>query len=92
MRGEAVSAILPIIDNLERALGAADADGETMRKGVEMVLGQTLAIFERMEVKAFGEVGDAFDPNFHNCVGTIETAFINFLSCRIYLRLPLLRL
>lgn len=73
VRGEAINSILPIIDNLERALGAASADGEAMRKGVEMVLTQTLSIFERMNVKAFGEVGDAFDPNFHNCVGTIET-------------------
>ena len=73
VRGEAVSALLPVIDNLERALGVENADGETMRKGVEMVLSQTTGIFERMNVKGFGEVGDAFDPNFHNCVGTIET-------------------
>ncbi|MBE6753929.1 MAG: nucleotide exchange factor GrpE [Ruminococcaceae bacterium] len=69
-RADCVAALLPVMDNLERALEAQDADAETMRQGVEMVLRQTLQIFGGMDVKAFGAAGDAFDPQLHQCVST----------------------
>lgn len=73
IRSECIGALLPVIDNLERALSAQDADADVLRKGVEMVMNQTNAIFERFGVTAFGEPGDTFDPQLHNCVSTAES-------------------
>jgi len=72
IKADCVNALLPVVDNLERALSSENADAETMRKGVEMVLNQARTIFEGMEVKAFGEPGDKFDPQLHHCVSTVE--------------------
>ena len=66
VKGEALKALLPGIDNLERAVGSPD--GPEYRKGVEMVIRQfmeTLTALGLEEIKAMGEV---FDPELHNAV------------------------
>ena len=63
---DAVGAMLPIIDNLERA--AAFDDGEKVREGVRMIAGSVGAALSSLGVEAYGEVGDKFDPNLHNAV------------------------
>lgn len=68
----AVIALLPVIDNVERALAAENASAEDMRKGVEMINTQAVQAFEKLGVTSFGAVGDAFDPNIHHCVGTTD--------------------
>ncbi len=67
---DAISSILPILDNIERAVGYTDA--EAVLKGVEMILKGANETFEKMGVKSFGQVGDAFDPNRHNAVMHVE--------------------
>ncbi len=67
-----VTALLPIIDNVERALSAENASAEDMRKGVEMINTQAVQAFEKLGVTSFGAVGEAFDPNIHHCVGTTD--------------------
>jgi molecular chaperone GrpE len=67
-----VAALLPIIDNVERALAAENASADDMRKGVEMINTQAVQALDKLGVAAFGEIGDAFDPNIHHCVGTID--------------------
>ncbi|MDD6395938.1 MAG: nucleotide exchange factor GrpE [Acutalibacteraceae bacterium] len=67
-----VATLLPIIDNVERALAAENASAEDMRKGVEMINTQAVQALEKLGVSAFGAVGDAFDPNIHHCVGTTD--------------------
>lgn len=67
-----LSKIVPVIDNFERAACNADADFEGYRKGIEMTVNQFLEILKSMGVEAFGEVGEAFDPNFHNGVMHID--------------------
>ncbi len=64
--GEVVGEILPIIDNLERA--AAFDDGDKVRDGVKMISASTAAVLQKLGVETFGEVGDKFDPNFHNAI------------------------
>lgn len=64
--GDAVSAMLPIIDNLERA--GQFSDGEKVAEGLKMILGTVGAALSAMGVEAFGEAGDEFDPNLHNAV------------------------
>ena len=65
-----VAALLPVVDNVERALAAENASAEDMRKGVEMIRTQASQAFEKLGVTAFGAAGEDFDPNLHNCVGT----------------------
>ena len=66
-----VSTILPVIDNLERAVDAS-GDFESLKQGVDMVLAQTLESFEKLSVTAIEAVGQEFDPNMHNAVMHIE--------------------
>lgn len=68
-----VAALLPIIDNVERALAAENVSAEDMRKGVEMINTQAVQVLDKLGVSSFGEVGEAFDPNLHHCVGTVAT-------------------
>ena len=67
---DALTSILPIIDNLERATGYTDAD--SVLKGVQMILKSADEVLEKMGVEKFGEKGDTFDPNMHNAVMHIE--------------------
>lgn len=64
--------LLPVIDNFERALDGAGDDMESFKKGVEMIQNQLKEIFRKHGVESFGEVGDTFDPNFHNAVMHVE--------------------
>lgn len=68
-----VAAMLPILDNIERALAVENASAEDMRKGVEMIYTQAQQAFEKLEVSSFGAVGDTFDPNLHHCVAAVPT-------------------
>ncbi len=67
-----LSKILPVIDNFERAAFNADADFDGYKKGIEMTVNQFLEILKGMGVEAFGEVGEDFDPNFHNGVMHVD--------------------
>ncbi len=67
IRAEIVGKFLPVYDNLERALDQPTAD-EAYKKGVEMTMGGLIEVMEKLGVKAFGDVGDTFDPNMHNAV------------------------
>jgi len=67
-KGNVVAEILPVIDNLERALCQESADFEALQKGVEMTLTGLMATLEKLGVEQYGESGDAFDPNLHNAV------------------------
>ena len=70
-KADAVEKLLPVYDNLERALNQPCTD-EAYKKGVEMTMTQLVGIFDRLGVEIFGNVGDSFDPNFHNAVMHIE--------------------
>ena len=66
-KAEAVEKLLPVYDNLERALNQATAD-EAYKKGVEMTMTQLVGILNGLGVEIFGQIGDVFDPNIHNAV------------------------
>ena len=66
-KADAVEKLLPVYDNLERALNQPTQD-EAYKKGVEMTMTQLVGIFAGLGVEIFGNVGDAFDPNIHNAV------------------------
>ena len=71
-KGNIISEFLPVIDNLERALGQDSEDFESLKKGVQMTMDQLNAVLTKIGVEAYGEAGDEFDPNFHNAVMHIE--------------------
>ena len=70
-RAETITRLLPVYDNLERALKMECAD-EAFYKGVEMTMTQITEILEGMNVRRMQSVGEPFDPNRHNAVMTIE--------------------
>ena len=70
-KADAVAKILPIYDNLERALNQETADA-AYKKGVELTMNELLKIFGTLGVEVFGKPGDAFDPNLHNAVMHID--------------------
>ncbi len=70
-KADIIAKLLPVVDNFERA-ATAQSDLENYKKGVEMTVKQLLDAFTSMGVEAFGEVGEQFDPNFHNGVMHVD--------------------
>ena len=67
--------ILPVIDNLERAVEHAEqADNtEGLLEGVQMTLTQFSQVLERFGVKPVESLGQPFDPNLHQAMGQMES-------------------
>ena len=67
---EAVTALLPVIDNLERALNVDSAHEGTKAviEGVEMTISQMVGVLESLGLEEIEAEGSAFDPNFHHAV------------------------
>ena len=70
-KADAVAKMLPVYDNLERALNQETSDA-AYKKGVEMTMNELVKIFTSLGVEIFGNVGEEFDPNLHNAVMHIE--------------------
>lgn len=66
--------ILPIGDNLERALQteANSEEAKKLKEGVEMVLKQFNDVLAKLNIKPINAVGEQFDPNIHNAVMHME--------------------
>lgn len=67
---EIIAAILPVLDNLDRALTASSQDPQGIIKGVEMVQRQFVAVLEELGVSVIKTEGESFDPQFHDASGT----------------------
>ena len=67
---EALTAMLPAIDNLERALDAADKAGvsDGLTEGVKMTLSTLMEGLKRFGFEEVPALGEAFDPEKHNAV------------------------
>ena len=70
-KADAVAKMLPVYDNLERALNQPTEDA-AYKKGVEMTMTELVKIFNALGVEVFGEKGEQFDPNLHNAVMHID--------------------
>ena len=69
--------LLPILDNLERALTHHKEDESSLKqvvRGVEMVSKQFLDTLKKQGLQKFGAVGDTFDPHRHEAVSVLEEA------------------
>lgn len=68
--------ILPVIDNLERAIAHAQGggNGKPLVQGVEMVLRGLLDVFARHGVVQVPAVGEVFDPGKHEAMAQVESS------------------
>jgi molecular chaperone GrpE len=69
-----ITEVLPVLDNLERAVAHAEEAGEPsdLTDGVRMVLQQMLDVFAKEGVERIAPEGEPFDPNEHQAVGQAE--------------------
>ena len=67
-QADILAEILPIVDNLERALQAPSSDTDALRKGVELIHRQMLDLLRKRGVTPIEALGADFDPNFHQAV------------------------
>jgi molecular chaperone GrpE len=74
-KGRVLKEMLPVVDNLERAIEHATAQAGTnpIIEGVQLVLRQFLTAFERLEVTPIEAAGQPFDPNLHEAISQQES-------------------
>ncbi|WP_424766722.1 nucleotide exchange factor GrpE [Paenibacillus sp. sgz302251] len=70
-----IGQLLPVVDNFERAVAAASANGdfESLAKGVDMIFRQLEQTLEQEGLKAMNVVGEPFNPEFHQAIMTVES-------------------
>ena len=74
-KGRVLKEMLPVVDNLERAIEHATAQAGTnpIVEGVQLVLRQFLTAFERLDVTPIEAAGQPFDPNLHEAISQQES-------------------
>lgn len=78
-KGKVLKEMLPVVDNLERAIEHAVAAAEDPEKpgpiveGVQLVLRQFLTAFERLDISPIDAQGQPFDPNLHEAISQQES-------------------
>ncbi|CAM3115124.1 nucleotide exchange factor GrpE [Paenibacillus lupini] len=70
-----IGQLLPVVDNFERAVSAATAnqDFDALAKGVDMIFRQLEQTLQQEGLKAMEAVGEAFNPEFHQAIMTVES-------------------
>jgi molecular chaperone GrpE len=63
-----VRELLPIVDNLERALASAEDGEQHLAEGVRLVHSELIAVLERNGIQQFDPAGDKFDPSEHEAL------------------------
>lgn len=71
-RGNLVRELLPVLDNLERALASAEDGEQHLAEGVKLVHSELVAVLQRNGVEQFDPAGEPFDPTFHEALSTRE--------------------
>lgn len=74
-KSKVLKEMLPVVDNLERAIEHATQQSGTnpIIEGVQLVLRQFLTAFERLDVVPIEAAGQPFDPNLHEAISQIES-------------------
>lgn len=72
---ELIKALLPVIDNLERALNHPQGENpDGLMEGIEITLNQLLQVLEKFGVTPVASVGEPFDPSKHEAMMQVESA------------------
>lgn len=69
--GDIASSLLPVLDNLEKAVGAETED-EAYKQGVELVLKQFTDVLTSFGIEEVPTVGTTFDPELHEAVSSVQ--------------------
>jgi molecular chaperone GrpE len=69
---DALEKLLPVFDNLDRAMEAPEGTGDSLRKGIEMTQRQLGEILKNAGLEPVPAVGQPFDPNMHHAVAHVE--------------------
>jgi len=74
-KNKVLKEMLPVVDNLERAIEHAGSDPalKPIVEGVQLVLRQFQTAFERLDITAVEAMGQAFDPNLHEAISQVES-------------------
>ncbi len=75
--------LLPVVDNLERALESASGDDELIKpiaEGVELTLKSLLGVMSKFNVETVDPQGEPFDPNLHQAMSMIENKDVKFMD------------
>jgi molecular chaperone GrpE len=72
-KNKVLKEMLPVVDNLERAIehagsGELEANLKPLVEGVQLVLRQFMTAFERLDITTVDALGQAFDPNLHEAI------------------------
>ena len=73
--GDVVMKLLPVLDNLEKAVESTTQD-EQYKNGVELVMKQFKDVLKENGVKEIEAVGKQFDPTYHEAVSLVEDSSI----------------
>jgi molecular chaperone GrpE len=65
-----VRELLPVVDNLERALASAQDGEQHLADGVRLVHSELISVLQRNGVEQFDPQGESFDPTFHEALST----------------------
>lgn len=67
-----IEALLPVVDNFDRAAENFEGDDSPLAQGISMIYKQLKEMLEKLEVTEIPGVGEKFDPNMHNAVMHVE--------------------
>ena len=68
-----IKQLIPIFENLDRALKAPDTNVDSLKEGVQLTSDQVLALFKKENVEPIQAVGEPFDPSIHEVLSQIES-------------------
>lgn len=68
-----IKQLIPIFENLDRALKAPDTNIESLKEGVKLTSDQVLALFKKENVEPIQAIGEPFDPSIHEVLSQIES-------------------
>lgn len=71
LKSDIVTAILPVVDNLEKA-AATQTEDENYKQGVEMVHKQLMDTLSSLGVEEIKTVGETFNPEYHEAVSSVQ--------------------
>lgn len=69
---KAVAELLPVADSVTMALANLKDSSPEILKGIELISNQLAKSFEKLNVEAFGAIGDTFNPELHNAISKVD--------------------
>jgi molecular chaperone GrpE len=73
--GDVILSLLPVIDDLERAIKAAgDVQGDNHREGLELIYNKLMNILGRQGLEPIEAMGETFDTDYHEAITNIPAS------------------